>query len=278
MRVLLLTEFTLKSGCSKELGLIIDTLHNVSCTSRITKFPLFTDVVPLTAGGADVYRKYSVLYRRKVPGAVKRHREFFKRARRGFGEDPFHAMWLSLFLEFKPLNCLEIGVYRGQIVSLWGLLAKKLDIKSDIYALSPFEAIGDSVGSYIGSVDYQTDVISNLKKFRVENVTLVKALSETEIGKEFILSRAWDLIYIDGSHDYEIVRQDCSTSLAALNRGGLMVMDDAALYRGYTPSSGAFAGHPGPSEVAEELISGRIGSGELDYLGHVGHNLVFRKR
>jgi hypothetical protein len=33
-------------------------------------------------------------------------------------------MWFTLLCEFKPAQCLEIGVYRGQVVSLWGLIAK----------------------------------------------------------------------------------------------------------------------------------------------------------
>lgn len=245
---------------------------------KLSPFPKFSEVVADGAGGSEVYSLFSSLFRKGAPLFIKRHRGFFQKEQRGFGEDAFHAMWFSLFLEFKPLRCLEIGVYRGQVVSLWGLLSRRLSIECEIYALSPFEPVGDTVGSYRDDVDYEADVKANLQRFNLSNVTLVKALSHSKEGQEFITASSWDLVYVDGSHEYDTVRADCTNSIKALRKGGLLVMDDAALYRPYTPFPGTFAGHPGPSEVAEELISGSIQEWQVAYLGHVGHNLIFQKR
>jgi hypothetical protein len=249
----------------------------VICKKSISKFPTFTDVLLQELESSKVYEEFRSLFHNKTPRIIQKHRQFFKTGGRGFGEDAFHAMWLSILNEFRPQNLLEIGVYRGQVISLWGLISKSLAHESTIYGLSPFEAIGDSVGSYPESVNYQQDVLANLRKFKVKNVQLIKSLSEAPLGMDFILSREWDLIYVDGSHDYDTVKHDCLTSVEALRSGGVLVMDDAALYRHYEPMPGAFAGHPGPSKVAEELISGSFGSGKVDYLGHCGHNLVFLK-
>ncbi len=246
--------------------------------SKPLGFPKFTTVVSQAVGSSNVYAEFDLLFENKLPRVIRKHREFFKRDNRGFGEDAFHAMWFSVFIEFKPSTCLEIGVYRGQVISLWGLLSKSLGIKCEIYGLSPFEPIGDSVSTYLNDLDYVDDVKSNLRKFRINNVHLVQELSDAYKGRKFIQSKNWDLVYVDGSHDYETVRSDCAVSIAALRSGGLLVMDDAALYIEYTPTSGSFSGHPGPSKVATEIISGSLGEGQLQYLGNVGHNLVFRKK
>lgn len=68
---------------------------------------------------------------------------------RGFGEDAFHAMWYELIKEYKPKKMLEIGAYRGQIISAWALVTKELDISCDIQGISPFTSVGDDVSTYI---------------------------------------------------------------------------------------------------------------------------------
>ena len=49
-----------------------------------------------------------------------------------FGEDSFHVLWYLLLDEFKPKEILEIGVYRGQVLTLWSLISKELEIKTNI--------------------------------------------------------------------------------------------------------------------------------------------------
>ena len=94
---------------------------------------------------AYTYRALEDFYFSKLPSCYFKHRLFFSKKLRGYGENPFHSMWYLLFREFKPENCLEIGVYRGQVISLWQLLAKKLELKVKIYAISPFTPAGDEV-------------------------------------------------------------------------------------------------------------------------------------
>src|SRR4051812_25161223 len=52
---------------------------------------------------------------------LKAHRLYFTGNRRGFGEHVFHVMWSLLLEQFKPRDFLEIGVYRGQVISLVAL-------------------------------------------------------------------------------------------------------------------------------------------------------------
>ena len=81
------------------------------------------------------------------------------------------------------------------------------------------------------------------------------------------------MIYIDGAHDFEVVFKDYKLCYENLCRGGVLVLDDASLYCDYNPASFAFAGHPGPSRVAREYADK-----EMEFIGAVGHNNVYRKK
>lgn len=206
------------------------------------------------------------------PPEVKEHRNYFQQESRGFGEDAFHAMWYLLLREFRPVNCLEIGIYRGQVVSLWALLSRLFDCPCQIYGISPFTPAGDHVSNYLANIDYMADTIQNHEKFDLPPPILLKAFSTDEAALELVRSKAWNLIYIDGNHDYEVALADYELCEESLAEGGLLVMDDASLYTAYRPPLFSFAGHPGPSRVVQERAMS-----ELRYIGAVGHNNVFIK-
>ena len=211
-------------------------------------------------------------FRYLCPGEVRAHREYFRQDLRGFGEDAFHAMWWLLLREFKPGECLEIGVYRGQVISLWAVIAKLLGNTSSLHGISPFAAVGDSVGQYRSDIDYLTDTVHHFKRFNLSEPILIRSLSNDAKALEHIRGHAWDLVYIDGSHDYEVVLSDYRHCRDSLKAGGLLVLDDASAGTSFRPPLFSFAGHPGPSRVAAE-----VASKEMRLLGAVGHNNVFLK-
>lgn len=223
----------------------------------------------------DISQAYSYLngmfYSQDLPEYIKNHRIYFTEENRGFGENPFHVLWYLLFSEYKPKNVLEIGVYRGQILTLWSLISKDLGIESNIFGLSPLKNINDSVSNYI-DIDYASDIKQHCKKFNIEVPTIVKELSSSKNGKDFIKSKKWDLIYLDGSHDYEVVKDDFYNSLDSLCENGILVMDDSSLYLNYNNRNGSFKGHPGPSRICSEIAKRR-----MFHLGTVGHNNIFQK-
>jgi len=223
-----------------------------------------------------LYRHMHQYYLYRCPQIIRDHRSFFSQNARGFGEDAMHAMWWLFMLERKPIRCLEIGVYRGQVISLWALIAKYLHRSCDIHGISPFSALGNSVishyGHYVKGIDYYADVLANHDRFQLPYPTLVKSLSTDPVATAHIAARAWDLIYIDGSHDYEIVLADYQLCRQHLAPGGVIVLDDAAAFTDYRPPPFAFAGHPGPSRVATENAMK-----EMRFLGGIGHNLLFER-
>ena len=219
-----------------------------------------------------VYNYFHHYFWNFSPKWLRDHRDYFRKDFRGFGEDAFHAMWYKIFKEFSPKKTLEIGVYRGQVISLWGLLSENFDTGTDIHGISPFSPAGDHVSIYLRNINYYEDVIKNCTVFNRKLPTLHKGYS-TDTGMiELIKSQSWDLIYIDGNHDYEIVKKDFHVCGQAVSVNGLIVLDDSSLYTGYKPSSYSTAGHPGPSRLAQE-----IDSSKFKEILSVGHNRVFKR-
>src|SRR5258708_6595877 len=210
-------------------------------------------------------------FRHICPEVIRTHRAYFRRDQRGFGEDAFHAMWWILLREFKPERCLEIGVYRGQVISLWAMTAKTLGYSCEVHGISPFLPVGDAVSNYREDVDYLADTLKSFDAFDLPHPTLVCALSIDPSAVKHLSTQKWDLIYIDGSHDYKTVFADYILCRDHLTPGGLLVMDDASLGTPFKPPRFSFAAHPGPSLVAVEFAIK-----ELKFLGAVGHVNVFR--
>jgi hypothetical protein len=207
------------------------------------------------------------------PDELKKHRQYFLQDQRGFGEDAFHVMWWMLFREIRPKSFLEIGVYRGQTLSLAALLQRTLGIEGSITGVSPFSPAGDAVSTYREHLDYLQDTQLNFRAFDLAAPDLLRAYSTDKIVTDRIHQDAWEAIYIDGNHDYEVAKADWSVCSASIRQGGIIVLDDASLGTAYRPPRFATAGHPGPSRLAAEIDT--IGFREIF---RVGHNRVFQKQ
>ncbi len=233
----------------------------------------FTELVSRCKSRNQIYVYMQRYFRRLCPVSIQSHRLYFSQEQRGFGEDPFHAMWWLLLSQFKPKKCLEIGVYRGQVISLWALIAKIQNFSCEVHGISPFTPLGDSVSKYSRSFDYLKDVEASFKHFELPPPILIKALSTDIVAHDHVSSTNWDLIYIDGGHDYEIALADYNLCKSHLAPNGILVMDDSSLETSFAPPLGAFAGHPGPSRVVREFAMK-----EMTFLGAVGHNNIFQNK
>ncbi len=211
-------------------------------------------------------------FHRTLPEALREHRRYFSEEKRGFGEDAFHMMWWRVIRHFRPKNFLEIGVYRGQTLSLVSLIARMENLDCRVAGISPFTSAGDSVSRYLDQLDYHKDTLCNFRHFKLSEPRLIRAFSTDPAALEIIRSEPWDCIYIDGNHDYEIVQADWSVCSKAAAPGGLIVLDDAGLTTDYQPPIFATKGHPGPSQLAVE-----IDRNQFREILQVGHNRVFQK-
>jgi len=215
----------------------------------------------------DIYRHFQGVYL-FCPREIKRHRNYFKKAGRGYGEDAFHGAWKKIFEEHEINRALEIGCYRGQVMSLWSLIKRRKNEEIFISGISPLDNSGDSVTSYL-ELDYKKDIEKNFRFFNLAVPHLLKSYSTDPVAQRHIREGDWDLIYVDGSHDFDIALQDIENSTFGLRIGGILVVDDSSLYKDFTLS---FAGHPGPSKVIEEFLPNG-----LAHLLTVGHNNFFMK-
>jgi hypothetical protein len=220
----------------------------------------------------EFYGRCFHYFHTRLPEPLREHRAYFETGGRGFGEKAFHVMWFLLFREFSPESFLEIGVFRGQTLSLAALLACRFKRDCFTQGISPFSSAGDAVSKYRRDVDYHDDTLKNFAQFSLPAPALLKAYSTDETAEKLIASRAWAFVYIDGNHDYEIARRDWDLCAAHLQPGGLIVLDDSGLTTKYAPPVFATGGHPGPSRLAQEID--RMCFREIL---QVGHNRVFQK-
>jgi hypothetical protein len=233
----------------------------------------FTELMELsTREPRDAYAAALYEFRRRVPDGIREHRDYFRRSDRGFGEDAFHGAWWLLFEEHCPRRVLEIGVYRGQTISLWMLAAQMRSYPCEVHGISPLEPLGDSVSSYPDGFDYESDIRGSFDRFGIPQPTLVRALSTDLAAVEHMRRNEWDLIYVDGSHEYQVAKEDVAHAWDALAPAGILVVDDAGVFLDARPFKGAFMGHAGPSRAVKEF-EGNV----QKRLGSIGHMVYFQK-
>lgn len=230
----------------------------------------WTDLLAINKKRNKVYRKFQIKYAKFDPIWLREHRDYFKQHSRGFGEDTFHSYWLSLIETYKPSRLLEIGVYRGQTISLWALIGVKLNLAMEVFGISPLDNSGDDVSSYL-DINYYVDILENFDRFGLNKPNLIRGLSK--LHSDVIRNGDWDLIYIDGSHDYSDVKIDLELAHFGLKVGGLLVLDDSSLYTSFKPIfSNTFRGHPGPSRAFLEIEENK-----WKFILGVGHNNILQK-
>lgn len=214
-----------------------------------------------------------------LPPKIKNHRFYFEEEGRGFGERAFHTMWYTLFDELKEhrhtppntIQLLEIGIFRGQVLSLFALLCEHFEFSHNlVYGIGPLEAVNDSVSRFPEGINYKKDVLKNFAALDIstDRLTLAKTSSITGEARKVIKSMYWDIAYIDGNHDLDFVLADYCNVAEQVKE--FLVIDDSSLYLEDFDVPGAFKGHTGPSMVADQLAAV-----DFDRWLNVGHNNVF---
>jgi hypothetical protein len=215
---------------------------------------------------------------------LKEHRDWVEQNEYGMNDRPHHAMW-SAIVETMPniFTALEVGVYRGQVVSLWGLIAKHLGKTPFIFGVSPFAGTNDTVNSYSKSLNYLDNVKTIFDRFQVpfDWFTPIKGMSQQQdVIEEAENYAPYDIIYIDGGHEYESVRQDIENYATMLDKGGILVMDDASCNLNMPPFSQdkgynrCWAGVQTVSDAVRDFLEPRT---DFVHRFAVGHNRVFEK-
>lgn len=193
----------------------------------------------------------------------------------GYGELPFSWNWNLLIKTMKNnFNFLEIGVYKGRVLTLVSLLSNLQNKSCKITGITPLNNSGDKYSIY-NDDDYLLDIkkgFSNLN-LSMDNVNIIKGLSQDEkVLNKIKEMDEFDMIFIDGSHDYEAVCADIINYIPFLKVDGYLIMDDSSLY--IENPGGQFKGHP---DVGKAIIDVLDKDTRMLELYACGHNRIWKK-
>lgn len=224
------------------------------------------------------------------------HRRHVEAHQLGFGDPAFHAMWRGLMLaaamRFGRVRALEIGVFKGQVISLWALLAKTLALPIQIAAISPlagsvaprpgfWSALRYRVdrrfrehidnGNFYADDDYEAAIRGLFERFGLDfsAVALHRGYSTDPLLRARLGEERFEVVYVDGDHSYEGARQDFLTYGPKVVPGGWLIADDASCD---LPGSRFWKGHPAVSRAVTVLP-------ELGFRNvlNVGHNRIYQR-
>jgi hypothetical protein len=184
----------------------------------------------------------------------------------GFGERSFIWMWKLLVQEMPhDFKFLEVGVFRGQVLAVVRMLSKYK--WPSIVGITPL----DSSGGHWES-DYKSDIKFLHETFNLQQPTIIKGMStDPEVVKTASNMHRYDMVYIDGGHDYETVKQDLQNYSPMVKPGGYLIIDDCA--NKYNLPNGYFRGIETVSRAVDEVLPNET----FKELFSVVHNRIFKK-
>lgn len=224
------------------------------------------------------------------------HRRHVEAHKLGFGDAAFHTLWRLLLDEgrrrFGAPRALEIGIFKGQVISLWALLAARGNFPLEISALGPLvgqpppaptlmnrirnrldprrrERIRN--GDFYADEDYAGIVREHFRHHGLDfdHIRLLRGYSTDPAVLARLSNETFHLVYVDGDHTYAGARHDFLTFAPMVVPGGWLVADDAG---GDLSGSAFWKGHPSVTHAARVLP-------EMGFRNvfNIGHNCVFER-
>ena len=205
---------------------------------------------------------------------LKAHRDWIRQNDFGYGERAFHWMWFLICKDLpQRFKFLEIGVFKGQTISLMSLLNKHHKKNGMVYGLTPLTNAGDKYSKH-PEVDYEAHIQQIYQQFNLDasDLGIIQGLSNNpdiiETTKEI---GPFDVVYVDGCHDYDVVVSDIINYGDMLNVGGLLVIDDVNNYLNIPDGliRMNWKGLPDVSDAARDTIEKNDNFIELFAVGHI---------
>lgn len=197
----------------------------------MTFTPEFKSAVDEWRNENDYNNRFHADLATKVNGdsGLKAHRDWVEFNQYGFGDRPFHYVWKMLVDQMPhDFSFLEIGVFKGQVLSLVALLAQREKKDAAIFGITTLTNTPDKRCSYpIG--DYLNWIMSIYSKFGLpwETTLWDGESNEPDVVAE-ATARIFDIVYIDGGHDYETIAHDLKTYGPRTKPEGFLVIDDSS--------------------------------------------------
>lgn len=206
------------------------------------------------------------------------HKMYVKKNKLGFGDIPFHYMWKILLDDtvntFGSIRFMEIGVYKGQILSLIPLICMHEQYVCEFLGVTPLCKTTDKFSKYPDH-DYESIIENMFHKFGINfdwNKNIIEGFStDPDIIKQ-IKQHVFNLIYVDGSHNYIDVVSDIKIVNDVLKVGGYVIFDDASSFLNMPKK--IFVGHADVGKAVRDMIEPNKSYKEIFACGH---NRVFRR-
>jgi hypothetical protein len=209
----------------------------------------------------------------------------------GFGENSFSFFW-KIIVDAMPkdFSFLEVGVHRGQITSLIGMLAKRTNRFCQVVGLSTYD--GRELGLE-GKTDFLADTWRSWNKWVENDVaapipttatgrferafhTITADSTTKEAARAAKELAPYDVCYIDGSHEEKAVRWDIENYGAMVRPGGYLVMDDACCNL-KMPGHTLFPGIQSVSKAVDSMLPPFTANEDWTHLGSLVHLRLFRR-
>jgi hypothetical protein len=224
------------------------------------------------------------------------HREYIETHKLGFGDAAFQSMWARILeganRRHGRVRALEIGVFKGQVISLWSLLAKEYGWNIEISCITPLSGNPRSASRLMNrlrsvlSAKYRED-IQNANFYEEANygdiirqlfahfalnfdeVTIHRGLSTDAAVLDKVAEQQYEIVYVDGDHSFEGSQHDFRVFGPKVVKGGWLIADDAGCD---LPGTKFWKGHEAVSRAVEILPS----LGFRNVL-NVGHNRIYER-
>jgi hypothetical protein len=209
---------------------------------------------------------------------LKAHRDFVEAYGFGYGDRPFHWVWKTL-VEQSPdnLKFLEIGVFQGQVLSLVKLIAREMKKTATVFGITPLNTLGDKYATH-PEMDYLERIKQIHNEFSLPSPVIMKGQSfDPRIQALAREEGPYDIVYVDGCHDYEVALDDLVTYSRMVQRGGFLVVDDAGNYLGL-PDGMIPDNFKGLEDVSRAVVEWhRERQATFQEYFNVGHMRIFRR-
>jgi predicted O-methyltransferase YrrM len=148
---------------------------------------------------------------------------------------------------------VEIGSWKGKS-TIWLASGSKKGKKIKVYAVDPHTGSSEHRRAF-GKIRTFEEFDRNLKEARVNDIVVPILATSAEAANVF--KEPVELIFIDGSHEYEMAKLDFQSWFPKVVNGGIMAFHDS--FRG-----------TGPRRVVEESLCKSPNFRNLTFAGSIG--------
>jgi predicted O-methyltransferase YrrM len=206
---------------------------------------------------------------------LKSLRDFVERCGFGYGEREFYWMWNLLCKELpNNFKFLEIGVFQGQTTGLMSLLNARYKKNGFIFGLTPL----DNTDKH-PTLNYEERIQLLYAQINLDasDLTLIQGLSTTpSVIEQTKENGPFDVLYIDGGHDYDVVVNDIVQYIPMVKDNGYIVVDDASNDL-QIPDGMIRMNWRGIPEVTKAVQDYIYPQTSLKHLFACGHNRIWQK-